>query len=262
MNNQQETSCPTCETEFMIDETRNIYCCDKCKLQGQYFEELKVQLRTLKMKPLPSVRITNFPSVFITLPITMIDEIPVIVRIGRMCGDRVHYEIEIFLNTITHYYDRDMEDVITLYQYYTTYQGGDEGDAFKNIKKHILLMMDESECWFDRYCGVFRFGRDDNTRLQIHRDNQSTFMNAFENSIGRKFVSFEDKQCVVCMKKTLGETKCGHSLCTRCLVGIDEAIERDSEDDWDGDVPCPMCRQNIRNRWKQGGIHERNNHIY
>lgn len=47
------------------------------------------------------------------------------------------------------------------------------------------------------------------------------------------------KECCVCYEKTKTKTPCKHCLCNRCWSKIK------SDDDEDGNIPCPLCRENI-----------------
>jgi hypothetical protein len=47
------------------------------------------------------------------------------------------------------------------------------------------------------------------------------------------------QECSVCYEKTNTKTPCKHCLCNRCWSNI--------EKDCDGEIPCPLCRENIYN---------------
>lgn len=209
----------------------------------KYFDELKKQLDTCKEQN---------SELMIILPIEYIGDIPVHAfcqkRITR--SDVVIYRLQVNLKTFYRYYGGD-SDEIKLYES-DHYGIPREILTFEKLKNDISMLMEKEQVWLDVLCGEFRLDKlmidPINARLEI----RALFIKTFKGKEGYKL---KDKMCCVCYSPTNSITKCGHSLCISCLVGVDkkakDEYEEDDEYDPDLEVPCPMCRACIRFEWKQ-----------
>ena len=54
----------------------------------------------------------------------------------------------------------------------------------------------------------------------------------------------EIRECCVCYQHTHTKTPCNHSLCYRCWFKLPHIGEDDDDEDFE--IPCPICRENIR----------------
>ena len=245
-------TCAICDIEREEGEPEHFWgldntplCSQECFDKIHFYETLREEMRGLKSEP--TNRGSPLPRVYtrITLPIKKLCDVPVLAYIERCPFDPVKYILRVVLNTVGDYYNPDIEDDICLY-----YCFGD----YKDIKQKLLMLLDEKERWLDRYYGVIRLGREENTRIQNSRKIRMLFLRAFTPSIGVELMNFEDKNCVACYKPTSGKTECGHSLCVYCLAHWDKETDRvdcDGEVNLETDVDCPMCRQDILHKWSR-----------
>ena len=203
-----------------------------------YFDELKKQMDECKAKG----------GLTIMLPIEYIGDIPVHAYCEKRinCKGEVIYRLQVDLKTFDCYHGGQYP-----FKLYESDPWGIDMKTltFKKLKNDISMLMEEEQVWLDVLCGEFRLGKEMNDKLKARADLRALFIKRFKGNNG---YTLKDKTCCVCYSPTNSITRCGHSLCISCLVGVDKKIkdEREEEDD-DDEVPCPMCRACIRHEWKQ-----------
>jgi hypothetical protein len=240
------STCINCKKTFTFADKENYpdCCSDKCKAQDMYFDALKKQLDSS----------ADSEKIKIVLPIESICDIPVSVWCGRTTaytrneGDTITiYRLQVDLDTLNQYHHDSIHDYnhpVSIRMYENDPNGSMVKTlTYEKLKADIKMLIDNEQVWLDVLCGEIRVGKEMNDSLKSRSDLRSMFLETFKGNAGLKLA---DRTCCVCDEPTLSITACGHSLCVGCLVGVDKEIT-DEEDD----VPCPMCRKDIRYGWKQ-----------
>jgi hypothetical protein len=161
------------------------------------------------------------PNVFIKIPIKSIDKVKVYVKLKLLDSAVI---LDISLDGI--YENDNIEDVLLHSIFFSI---GDKD--FTDVAKFILVELNELRL---NMAGELTKKKDIDDELL-----------EYELLSGLDNIELDADQCCVCNNITKTKTKCNHCLCYRCMTHIKPVKVSDDDEDL-YDIPCPICRQDIR----------------
>jgi len=160
---------------------------------------------------------------FIRIPIKMIDKVKVFVRLIVRSSNSSLVILEITVDDI---YENDNFEDITLHRKLFDINDKD----FTKVAEFILVELNE-------------------LRLDVAGDltnkkNIDDELLEHELLSGLDNIELDADECCVCNNLTKTKTICNHCVCYRCMTHIKHVKDDDDEDLHE--IPCPICRQDIR----------------
>jgi hypothetical protein len=160
----------------------------------------------------------------IKIPIKMIDRVKVFVRLIVRLSNSSLVILEITVNDI---YENDNFEDITLHRKLFHINNKD----FTEVAKFILVELNEL--------------RLDMKGKLTNKKNMDDELLEHELLSGLDNIELYADECCVCNNLTQTKTKCNHCVCYRCMTHI-KPVNNDDEDEDSCEIPCPICRQDIR----------------
>jgi hypothetical protein len=163
----------------------------------------------------------NLKDVFIKIPIKTIDRVKVWVK---LIVTHLAVILDISLNDI---YENDNLDDVCLHR--IDFHVGHKD--FTKVAKYILVELNEFRL---NMKGELTNKKDIDEELLEHE-----LLSGLDN------IELDADECCVCNNLTRTKTICNHCVCYRCMTHI-KKVKIDGEDDDVYEIPCPICRQDIK----------------